>query len=89
MANQFEKAGIEIFPMPAHLRMRVCGTITLFTNYGNQPAIIPECFQGQPIIGSRIVAPADWLFFKVNPSSIKTSVARVSSLDGPLAAHPP
>lgn len=64
MANQFEKAGIEIFPMPDHLRMRVYGTITLFTNYGSQPATIPECFQGQPIIGSRIVAPADVAVFQ-------------------------
>ena len=51
-------AGLPTHDLPAYLRMRQRGAMTIFTNYGPDPVFIPDTLDGDFVIGGRVVAPA-------------------------------
>ena len=57
-AEQMQLADIAVHDMPDYLRVRQRGQILIFTNYGTEPASIPQSFSGDILLGERSVPPA-------------------------------
>jgi hypothetical protein len=59
IGDAMQKSGIACHDMPPYLRVRQRGNQLIFTHYGPEQVTIPESFDGEILLGSRVMSQTD------------------------------